>query len=69
MYKCGECQIDVAFDSVETEVDGGGCYFTCPGCKARNPLVNVAYSMGGKADDIWLAQPSIFGQGWKARRE
>jgi hypothetical protein len=42
------------FQAVTPEVDGNGCFFLCPGCGARNALVNVA-KPGDEA--IALAQP------------
>lgn len=69
VWRCGECQENVIAEGLQPEIDEEGCYFVCPNCSARNPLVNVAASMGGEPGDIWLAQPSIFGQGWKPGRE
>ena len=69
MWKCGDCRCDVVFDSVEPEVDNDGCYFICPECGARNPLINVGPSMYGEPDSLILAQPSILGQGWKPGRK
>ncbi len=43
------------FRAVDPEVDEEGCFFICPGCKARNPLVNVG--RGGPEDPLELAQP------------
>ena len=55
MWTCRHCGLLVMFKSVEPEIDEDGCYFICPGCKARNPLVNVGKK--GPDDPIELAQP------------
>lgn len=62
VWKCGGCQEHVIAEQLQPEVDADGCYFICPECDARNPLINVARDFGGKPGDIWLVQPSIFGQ-------
>ncbi|WP_167361231.1 hypothetical protein [Paracidovorax cattleyae] len=42
------------FHAVEPEIDEQGIHFICPGCGARNPLVNVAQPGD---DDLSLGQP------------
>lgn len=56
MWICTHCGSEVAQSDVEIDVDHEeGCYFICPSCEARNPLVNVGG--GGADDEITLIQP------------
>lgn len=55
MWKCRGCGLEVLFRAAEPELDEAGCYFLCPGCGHRNPLVNVA-TPGD--DAIALGQPN-----------
>lgn len=54
MWTCKSCGLLVMFKAVEPEIDEEGIYFLCPGCDARNKLVNVDPRGGG----IVLGQPA-----------
>lgn len=52
MWTCRQCGLEILFGAAEPEADDDGFYFTCPGCDARNELVNE-----GDADSVKLIQP------------
>lgn len=57
MWKCRHCGLAILADTIKPEVDSEGCYFICPGCDGRNPLVNVGGL--GQEDPIVWEQPDV----------
>ncbi len=47
MWTCRNCGLEILPETVEPEADGDSFYFTCPGCDARNELVNVGGNVDG----------------------
>jgi Zn finger protein HypA/HybF involved in hydrogenase expression len=57
MWTCRHCGLEVMCRAVDPQIDNDGCFFVCPGCQARNKLINVG--RGGPRDPIELAQPDL----------
>lgn len=55
MWTCRDCGLEILFGAVEPEADAEGFYFMCPGCDARNELVNIGGT--GDGDPVKLIQP------------
>lgn len=54
MLTCRKCKTNWTFDRVDPVIDDAGCFFACPVCGQRNPLMNV-----GRGEDLVLVQPQF----------